>query len=159
MDQKMSSVYFSEEGTINNTVNFMKATFKAFEEQRDYYLKPNTMEMNTGDECKYRTGRVDNRLDHYNTTCNGGNILQHHNTIPIHSPGQEKKTFMFPWWVIIPGYVLIAAIILGSAFLTFFYSLEWGGTVSLEWLLSIFFSASASTFFIEPLKVSAIMEF
>ena len=69
----------------------------------------------------------------------------------------KKKSRFLPWWTIFIGYGLIFLSIAASATFTLFYSLTWGGRISLEWMASIFFSTSASTFLIEPLQVKCTL--
>ena len=65
-----------------------------------------------------------------------------------------KKSRPLPWWTIFIAYVTIFLSIVVSATFTLFYSLTWGGQISLEWMVSLFFSTSTGTFLIEPLKVN-----
>ena len=67
--------------------------------------------------------------------------------------GHKDTGFMLPWWAVFVAYSIIMAAILASGTVTLFYSLQWGGEKSLQWMLSIFLSASSSTFIVEPLKV------
>lgn len=72
----------------------------------------------------------------------------------ISKDGQRKQPFLLPWWTIFIGYAIIIASISASAAFTFFYSLQWGGAVSLDWMASLFFSTTTGAFLIEPVKVS-----
>ncbi|RUS79538.1 hypothetical protein EGW08_012706 [Elysia chlorotica] len=65
----------------------------------------------------------------------------------------SNKLRPLPWWTIFIAYVIVFLSIGVSATFTLFYSLEWGGSVSLEWMVSLFFSTTAGTFLIEPLKI------
>ena len=58
-----------------------------------------------------------------------------------------------PWWAIFIAYAIVFMSIGVSAAFTLFYSLRWGGAVSLEWMVSLFLSTTTGTFLIEPLKV------
>ncbi|GFO16405.1 polycystic kidney disease protein 1-like 2 [Plakobranchus ocellatus] len=65
---------------------------------------------------------------------------------------ESKKPRLLPWWTIFIAYGIVFLSIASSAVFTLFYSLEWGGRVSLEWMVSLFFSTTTGTFLIEPLK-------
>ncbi|GFR87253.1 polycystic kidney disease protein 1-like 2 [Elysia marginata] len=64
-----------------------------------------------------------------------------------------QKLRPLPWWTIFIAYIVVFLSIGVSVAFTLFYSLNWGGTVSLEWMASLFFSTTAGTFLIEPLKI------
>ena len=61
----------------------------------------------------------------------------------IHYPNVSKvdqsEKYPLPWCFCVVAWILTLAIILGSAFLIFMYSLQWGGDVANEWLMSILF--------------------
>lgn len=71
--------------------------------------------------------------------------------------GRKRRKCLLPWWSVFIGYALVIASITASAAFTFFYSLQWGGEVSLQWMASLFFSTTTGTFLIEPIKVRAAL--
>ena len=61
----------------------------------------------------------------------------------IHCPNDSKvgrsEQYSLPWSFCVVAWILVLVIVLGSAFLIFMYSLQWGGGVANEWLISILF--------------------
>ena len=51
----------------------------------------------------------------------------------------KSEQYPLPWGFCLVAWILAIVIILGSAFLIFMYSLQWGGAVANEWLISISF--------------------
>ena len=45
-----------------------------------------------------------------------------------------------PWYFCVLTWIFVLCIIIACGFIIFMYSLQWGGTVANEWLLSLFFS-------------------
>ena len=66
---------------------------------------------------------------------------------------RPKKPLLLPWWFIFVGYGLAFLSIGSVAFFTLLYSLEWGATTSLNWLMALLFSTSSGTLLFEPIKV------
>ena len=74
----------------------------------------------------------------------------------IHYPNVSKvdqsERYQLPRGFCVVAWILALVIILGSAFLVFMYSLQWGGDVANEWLLSISFGLLFNCVSV-PLKV------
>ena len=58
---------------------------------------------------------------------------------PNASKEDKREQYPLPWGFCVVAWILSLVIILGSAFLIFMYSLQWGGGVANEWLISISF--------------------
>ena len=75
----------------------------------------------------------------------------------------EKRKFgkfcsncRFPHWFIFVAWLLCIITIAVSASITFFYSLQWGKTISNEWLSSMLVSFTEDLFVLQPVKVCLI---
>ncbi|XP_012943769.1 uncharacterized protein LOC101864095, partial [Aplysia californica] len=100
---------------------------------------------------------------HYSDTIETFDVIRHQQL--VHRKKYEVKTedeesmkikgpsCLLPWWSAIVGYCIVFLSIATSASFTFFYSLEWGGETSLQWMASLFFSATTGTLLLEPLKI------
>ena len=66
------------------------------------------------------------------------------------------KGFIFPHWFNYVAWVLCFIVVAASASVTFFYSLQWGKTISNEWLSSMIMSFTEDLFVVQPIKVCFI---
>lgn len=61
-----------------------------------------------------------------------------------------------PWWIIFFGYLLAFSCIAAGAVFTFFYSLQWGGEKSQNWLISFVFGTTQGVILLDPVKVKQL---
>ena len=76
--------------------------------------------------------------------------------IGTHSYEREnpfKRDASLPWFSIFGGYALVGASVGCGSFFTTLYSLQWGGDISAEWLMSIVLGTVNEIAFFEPIKV------
>ncbi|XP_069104885.1 polycystin-1-like protein 2 [Argopecten irradians] len=57
-----------------------------------------------------------------------------------------------PWWSIFLAYTVCLVCIASGSFFTFLYSLEWGPSLTIQWMSAFFIGTSESVILIEPLK-------
>lgn len=67
---------------------------------------------------------------------------------------RKNKRCMLPHWVIFIAWIIVVLSILTSGFFLILYSMEWGKSVSEEWLCSFVLSFTESLFFVDPFKVN-----
>ncbi|XP_064635025.1 uncharacterized protein LOC135492455 [Lineus longissimus] len=69
---------------------------------------------------------------------------------------ERKQARLLPWWCVFFGYILVIMAISCGVFFTFFYSLEWGGTKSNEWLSTLLISLVETVVLLQPGKMLLI---
>ncbi|KAJ8317995.1 hypothetical protein KUTeg_003086 [Tegillarca granosa] len=70
-----------------------------------------------------------------------------------HLTDRKNKKCMLPHWMIFVAWIIVVLSILASGFFLILYSMEWGKSVSEEWLCSFVLSFSESLLFVDPFKV------
>lgn len=67
--------------------------------------------------------------------------------------GEPTVGCHMPWWSIFFAYFLVFACVGASATFVFLYSLQWGRTKTLEWMVSFVLAIFQSIIVLEPVKV------
>ncbi|CAH1793770.1 unnamed protein product [Owenia fusiformis] len=72
---------------------------------------------------------------------------------------KKKGPWMFPWWGIIIGWILVFVSVLGSAVMVLFYGIDFGDIKCKQWISSMIMSMFMSIFLTQPIKVFLIAIF
>lgn len=66
---------------------------------------------------------------------------------------KKNKSFSFPWYGVIFGYILVGVCIVNGGWWSYLYSMQWGKEISNSWLMSLALSLFTSILVMQPLKV------
>ncbi|XP_064637018.1 polycystin-1-like protein 2 [Lineus longissimus] len=72
---------------------------------------------------------------------------------------KKKQPFLFPPWFLYVAWIVCFLSVIGSAFFTILYSMEWGKQKSEEWLSTFVMSFFQSVIVVQPIKVLLLAAF